>query len=305
MNNTKIPNIAQQLAATAKQKEVVRLKLAETAKQLAATAKQKEVVRLKLAETAKQLAATAKQKEVVRLKLAETAKQLAATSEQLLRAEKLATIGKFAGIIAHEIRNPLGVIRNSIFFLSMKLKENMDEKTKEHMDMINSEIDTCYKVISDVLDFSRTKPLSRETVEINCLITEVLSDANIPKTVKVQSDLGKNLPKIKIDIAQISQVLLNIISNAIEAMPEGGELKVTTTQTNLFISIAFKDTGAGISKENMDQLFIPLFSTKSNGHGLGIVACKNIIDAHRGKIEVESKEGQGATFIVKLPIVLN
>ena len=274
----------------------------DTILKLKTLTKKKGITRVKLVETAKQLAITAKEKEAVRLKLVETAKQLAVTTEEKNRVEKLAIVGKLAGIMGHEIRNPLGTIRNSIYFLNMKLKENLDEKVKEHMDIINSEINACDKVISDILDFSRTKPPFLETAEINSLVSRVISGANIPKTIKVQSDLGDNLPKINIDIAQITQVFTNIISNAVEAMPEGGELKVTTAQTDSFISIALKDTGMGISKENMSKLFTPLFSTKIKGHGLGLIACQNIINAHQGKIEFESKKGQGTTFIIKLPI---
>ncbi len=222
--------------------------------------------------------------------------------DKLAREEKLATIGKLAGIMAHEIRNPLGVIRNSIYFLNMKLKESIDEKVKRHIDILETEIESCDKIISDVLEFARTKPPSLATEEINSVVQAVLSKVNIPKTIKVETNLGENLPKINIDIAQVKQVFLNIISNAIEAMPKGGELRVTTSQTDSFISIALKDTGVGIPKENIDKLFTPLFSTKTKGLGLGLAACQNIIIAHQGKIEFESEEGQGTTFIIKLPI---
>src|SRR3989344_2983572 len=222
--------------------------------------------------------------------------------ENLQRLEKLAAIGKLAGIMGHEIRNPLGVIRNSIYFLNMKFKESIDEKVRRHMDILETEIDSCDKIISDVLEFARTKPPSFATEEINGVLQGVLSKANIPKIIKVETNLGENLPKINIDIAQVKQVFSNIISNAIEAMPKGGELQVTTSQTDSFISIALKDTGVGIPKENIDKLFTPLFSTKTKGLGLGLAACQNIISAHHGKIEFESKEGQGTTFIIKLPI---
>ena len=295
-NNSKIPKTAKQLVITAKGKEKVRLKLVETAKKLAATAKGKEKVRFKLVETAKKLAATAKEREKVRIKLA-------VMNEKLIIAEKFAILGKIVGIVNHELRNPLGVIRNSIFFLTSVLKENQDEKVGKHMDIINVEIDKCNKIITNSLDFARTKPPTIETTEINSAVVSILFRVDIPDTITVETKLGENLPKINIDITQITQVFTNLISNAIEAMPKGGKLKVTTSQTDAGISVAFKDTGAGISKENMNKLFHPLFSTKTEGLGLGLVACKNIIDAHHGKIECESKEGQGATFIVKLPIV--
>jgi signal transduction histidine kinase len=237
--------------------------------------------------------------------LAVTAEKLKELQDELARKEKLAILGKLAGIMGHEIRNPLGVIRNSIYFLTMKFGESIDEKVKRHMDIMQSEIDGCDKIISDVLDFARIKPSSITETEINSVVEASLSKASIPKTVKVQIDLGENLPKLNIDRAQIQQVFFNIISNAIAAMPKGGELQVTTSQTNTFISIAFKDTGVGIPKENISKLFEPLFSTKPNGLGLGLAACQNIIVLHQGKIEFENNEGQGATFIVTLPINKN
>jgi signal transduction histidine kinase len=170
------------------------------------------------------------------------------------------------------------------------------------MDILETEIVTADKIISDVLEFARTRPPSFTETEINSVVEASLSKASIPETVKVQTDLGRNLPKLNIDRTQIGQVFSNIISNAIEAMPKSGELRVTTSQTDSFISIAFKDTGVGIPKENIDKLFTPLFSTKTKGLGLGLAACRNIINAHHGKIEFESKEGQGTTFIIKLPI---
>jgi PAS domain S-box-containing protein len=266
---------------------------------------EKEDARLKLVETAKQLAVIAKEKEDVRLKLVETALKLKQSQDELVRTEKLAVIGKLAGIMGHEIRNPLGVIRNSIYFLNMKFKENIDEKVKRHMDILETEIVAADKIISDVLEFARTRPPSFTETEINSVVEGIISKVNIPKTVKVQTDLGENLPKINIDIAQIQQVFSNLISNAIEAMPKGGELRVTTSQTDFFISIAFKDTGVGIPKENIDKLFTPLFSTKTKGLGLGLAACQNIIVAHHGKIEFESKDRQGTTFTVALPIKIS
>ncbi|MDP3729277.1 MAG: ATP-binding protein [bacterium] len=312
----KLVVMAKRLAVTAKKKEDVRKKLEITAKKLAVTAKEledkaealaviakdKEDVRLKLVVTAKELedkaealAVIAKEKEDVRLKLV-------VATDKLVREEKLATIGKLAGIMGHEIRNPLGVIRNSIYFLNIKFKESIDEKVRRHMEILETEIDSCDKIISDVLEFARTRPPSLTEAEINSVVEAVLSKTNIPKTIKVQADLGENLPKINIDIAQVKQVFSNIISNAIEAMPKGGELRVTTSLIDSFISIALKDTGVGIPKENIDKLFTPLFSTKTKGLGLGLAACQNIISAHHGKIEFESQEGQGTAFIIKLPI---
>src|ERR1035437_9836300 len=298
----KLVVIAKQLAVTAKEKESVRSRLevvakrlALKAKQLVVTAKEKEDVRNKLAVTAKQLASTAKEKENTRLKLV-------MTTDKLVRVEKLAVLGRLAGIMGHEIRNPIWVIRNSIYFLNMKFKGSMDEKVKSHMNILQTEINICDKIIYDILEFARTKPSFFTEAEINIVVEAVLSKANIPEIINVKTDLGKNLPKLNIDRVQIEQVFSNIIYNAIEAMPKGGELSVTTLQTDTFVSIAFKDTGVGIAKENTGKIFEPLFSTKAKGLGLGLVACQNIVNAHHGKIGFESKEGQGTTFTIKLPI---
>jgi len=235
--------------------------------------------------------------------LNETSKELKAAQENIVRSEKLATIGKLAGIMGHEIRNPLGVIKNSIYFLNMKLKDSKDEKIEKHLNILQTEIDNSDKIISDVLDFASIKTPTLKEAEINDVVKETLSKATIPKAVKVKTELGAKLPKLKIDTAQIGMVFANIISNAVQAMPKGGEIKVTTSKVDEFIAIAFKDTGIGIPKENLDKIFEPLVSTKVNGIGLGLTACQSIIKDHKGKIEVKNKEvGKGVIFTVKLPV---
>lgn len=222
-------------------------------------------------------------------------------SEEISR--KLATIGKLAATMNHEIKNILWIIINSVYFLNMRLKGSMDEKVKKHLNILQTEINNANKIISDILSFVRIKSPSYIKTEINSVVKESIFRASIPKIVKTQTKLGKNLPKIKIDIAQIKQVFLNIIINAFDAMPKGGELKITTKQSDKFISIAFKDTSVGIPKENIKKIFDPLFTTKAKGFGLGLAGCQDIINGHKGKIEVESHEGKGATFTIKLPIV--
>ena len=223
--------------------------------------------------------------------------------DRLVRSEKLASVGKLAGIMGHEIRNPLGVIKNSIYFLNMKLKDNKDEKIEKHLNILQTEINNSDKIISDVLDFARIKTPALREAEINDVVKETLSKATIPKAVKVKTELGAKLPKLKIDTAQIEMVFANIISNAVQAMPEGGVIKVTTNKVGEFIAIAFKDTGVGIPKENLDKIFEPLISTKVKGIGLGLTACQSIIKDHKGKIEVKNKEvRKGVIFTVKLPV---
>ncbi len=231
-----------------------------------------------------------------------TSKELKAAQERIIRSEKLATIGKLAGIMGHEIRNPLGVIKNSVYFLNMKLKMNMDKKVKRHLDILQAETNNANKIISDILEFARMKVPALVEVDINHLVKETLSRATILETVKVQTDLGEDLPKVLIDALQVGQVFSNMISNAVQAMPDGGKLYVTTDRADKFITVTFKDSGCGISEENLDKIFEPLFSTKAKGIGLGLTACRSIIDNHRGKIEVESEVNKGTTFTIKLPL---
>lgn len=223
------------------------------------------------------------------------------TKEELVRKEKLAAVGKLAGSVGHELRNPLGVINNSIYYLNMKLTD-ADEKIKRHLDIIQREVQRSDRIISDLLDFARVKSLKIERVDANYLINETLKTISIPENIKIKLDLDSSLLKIPLDQLKIQQVYQNIIINAIQAMPKGGMLKITTEVNKEMIAIIFEDTGMGIPKENYDKIFEPLFSTKAKGIGLGLSIVKEIIKLHKGSLEFESEVGVGSKFIVKLPI---
>lgn len=220
--------------------------------------------------------------------------------EQLMRKEKLAAIGQLASGVGHELRNPIGVIGNSVYYLNMKLKD-VDEKTKKHLDILQREVQRSNTIITDLLDFSRVKPPSLEKSDVNSLVKEALTGIKLPENITIESQFDKNLPKIPVDLEQIQRVFLNIVSNAFGAMPEGGKLEIKTGVKGDFIEIMFKDTGEGIAKENLKKIFEPLFTMKAKGIGLGLAIVKSIVDAHNGSIEVESEVGKGATFTVKLP----
>jgi signal transduction histidine kinase len=231
-----------------------------------------------------------------------TSKELKVSQERIVRSEKLATIGKLAGIVSHELRNPLGVIRNSIYFLNMRLGKGMDEKIKKHLDILREEIEISDKIITDILNFARVKTISKTDVNINDVVEEILLDVVVAKNIKVQTNLEKSLPKISIDTSQIKLVFSNIILNANQAMSTGGTLKIITTTADKFVAIHVSDTGCGVESQNMDKIFEPLFSTKAKGIGLGLSACSDIVGAHQGTIEVKSEVNKGTTFVVKLPI---
>jgi two-component system NtrC family sensor kinase len=224
--------------------------------------------------------------------------------EQLIISERLAAIGKLASTIAHELRNPLGVINNSSFFLNMKLKNVADEKVLKHLKIIAKKVNSANIIISDLLDFTKTiKPILKET-KISGVIKNALSSVNIPENIEVITELDE-IPLMLLDSEQIQRVFKNIIINAVQAMLEGGKLTIQTVKDGDSVNIAFKDTGIGIPKQNLGKIFEPLFSTKTTGIGLGLPICKQILGNHEGNITVQSEVSKGSTFIVKLPLHIN
>ena len=221
--------------------------------------------------------------------------------EKLSKSEKLAAIGQLASTIGHELRNPLGVISKSRYFLDMRLKNVADEKVKKHLKFIEREVNSSNLIIGDLLDFARKKPLTLKQTKLNDVVTDALNHIFIPKNIKVKTKLDEIL-LILLDSEKIRRVSQNMILNAVQAMPEGGNLSIQTMKNEDLVKITITDTGVGILERNMSKIFIPLFSTKTKGVGLGLVICKQIVEDHGGEIIVKSKVGKGSTFTVKLPI---
>lgn len=219
---------------------------------------------------------------------------------ELVRKERLAMLGQLAGSVGHELRNPLGVISNSAYFLRMRSKDD-DEKIQKHLDIIERSIKKADKIISDLLNFSRIKEPIRTSSNINHIIKDALDRIKIPEDIIVNTDLDESIPNIQVDPDQIQQVSSNIINNAIQAMPDGGELKIKTVSDKDRIFIVVKDTGEGIPKEHIENIMKPLFTTRKKGIGLGLAIVKSIIDGHNGDIDIESTKGKGTKITIKLP----
>jgi signal transduction histidine kinase len=208
--------------------------------------------------------------------------------------------------VGHELRNPLGAIKNAIYFLNMVLEEPEPE-VKETLEILQKEVATSERIISSLLDFARAKPPARRKVDLNHVIKEALSRTAVPENVEVVSQLDETLPIILADPDQLGQVFGNIILNAVQAMPEGGQLVVKTSEVSEklpkseWVAVSFADTGVGISEENLDKLFEPLFTTKAKGVGLGLAVVKSLVEGHGGNIKVQSEVGKGSTFTVRLP----
>jgi signal transduction histidine kinase len=232
--------------------------------------------------------------------------ELRDAQEQLVRSEKLAAIGQLAGGVGHELRNPLGAIKNAVYYIKGKVAKSelaqKEPRVIEFLDIVDDEINSSNKIISDLLSFSRVGKPAVSPARIETVINDAVSHISIPESIKLTRAVAASLPEIQIDTDQIRQVLVNMITNAVQAMPEGGKLAIAARERDSFIEVEIADTGVGIPKEIMGKIFDPLYTTKAKGIGLGLAVCKSIIDRHEGRIDIESKMGEGTTFTIKLPL---
>jgi len=256
--------------------------------------------------------------EDLRAKVAQATQELAGRNEELIRAnellfelqrklshsEKLAAVGQVSAAMAHEIGTPL----NSIFGHLQLITEEADLKAeaKKRIELIKGQMDRVVGILQHLLASSRMPASNPVLIDINKVIMELLSltaPGMTLKKVTPRTDLNPDIPRVLADPHQIQQVLLNLISNSIDAMPGGGSLTIATSRDDSTLKISVKDTGHGIPKENLRKVFEPFFTTKSEGHGsgLGLAICQEIVKAHGGKIEVESTENLGTEFRVFLP----
>jgi PAS domain S-box-containing protein len=238
--------------------------------------------------------------------VAERTHALREAQEQLLRQERLATLGQLAGGVSHELRNPLGVIANAVYYLKM-IQPDASEKIKQYHTILEEETRAAEKIISDLFDFSRDMYVDREAIAAPELAHNILQRHPAPPGVNVAQDFEASLPRLYADSYQMTQVLGNLIVNAYQAMPKGkgGEVTIRGRRSTLdnqpAVAISVSDSGVGIPPENMEKIFEPLFTTKPRGIGLGLAVCKKLVEANNGRIEVQSESGQGSTFTIVLP----
>ena len=240
--------------------------------------------------------------EELEAKVKHRTQQLLNAQDELVRKEKLAVLGQVAGSVGHELRNPLGVMSNAVYFLQTVLVD-ADDSVKEYLNIIKSEIAGSERIVSDLLDSVRTKPPQPEAVGVAELIGQTLGKCSVPASVSVKLDIPATLPPLRVDALQIHQVLRNLISNGVEAMPQGGTLEIGAVENKPdgTVTVSVRDSGIGMTPEQMGKLFQPLFTTKARGIGLGLVVVKNLTQANGGKVEVQSAPGTGATFSITLP----
>jgi len=224
---------------------------------------------------------------------------------QIFQAEKLAALGQLSAGMAHEINNPLFVISGR---LEMLKQEEFNQKVKDTLSLIDAQTDRIRKLVDRILKFSRKPNPTLEVINVNEVIESVLPLIHYNKMPAVKIEIEKifaeNMPQIKGDLHQLQEVFLNILINAYQSMPNGGKIKIITSNfQNLYAQIQIIDSGIGITAQNLKHIFMPFFSTKSEGTGLGLSICHNIIKNHNGSIELESQVNQGSTFTIKLPFI--
>ncbi len=224
--------------------------------------------------------------------------------KKLVNSERFASIGELAGMVGHDLRNPLSSIGGATYYLKTRYADKMDVKGNEMLATIDKSIVYSNKIINDLLDYSREIKLELETTTPKKLVESSLGLVNIPSNIQIQ-DQSDGTAALIVDASKLNRVFVNIIKNAIDSMPNGGTLTIKNEQAGQTMIFSFTDTGTGISRETMQKIWKPLFTTKAKGMGFGLPICKRIVEAHVGKIFLESKEGQGTTITIIIPINQN
>jgi two-component system NtrC family sensor kinase len=233
-------------------------------------------------------------------------RELKLAQEQSVRAETMAALGTLSSGISHELSTPLSVILNMTQLMKLEVKN--DPGLLKDIEVVEYEANQAIKVTRSLLGFARSTKSRKERVDVNRVLEdlfEIIEFQPAAKSVKLKRSLAPDLRRICADSGQIRQVFLNIILNAIQAMPDGGELDISTgrwrSEAAEGVEITIRDTGTGIPKDNIRDIFQPFFTTKEEGTGLGLAISYGIVKEHDGIIEVESEVGQGTTFRIFLP----
>ncbi len=228
-------------------------------------------------------------------------RELSDAQQQLVRSERLAALGELAGGVSHELRNPLGAIKNASYFLNMTLDQS-DPEVRETLGILEREVTTAEGIITSLLDYTRARPPTRRKVNANEIVREALSRVEIPENITVVDELDSSLSPVMADPAQLLQVFANITINAVQAMPSGGHLTLhTEVRADGRTAISFADDGVGITPEDQNRLFEPLFTGRAKGIGLGLSITRTLVEGHGGSVEVASAVGRGSKFTVLLP----
>lgn len=234
-------------------------------------------------------------------KLEKSYREFEESKDKLVQSEKLAFAGRMAASVAHEIRNPITVISMAIHQLHNNLKT--DDPNREYTDAIIKNIDRLNHLITEFVNCARPPQLKMRNRDINVILDSVINFIKVKtdeQNIKIIKNFDRNIPLARVDSEHLERAFLNVVLNAIESMPDGGNLTINTSQEHDSIVIKFLDTGKGIKEEDVIRIFDPFFSTKEKGMGLGLSVTYATIISHNGTIDVESSVGKGTTFTINL-----
>ena len=237
----------------------------------------------------------------------EALSELRNAQERLVKTEKLAAIGHLAASMSHELRNPLGAIRNAWYYIEQKIisekLNDRDARIGKLSTIIDTEIDRCARIIGDLLDFARERPPFRTPTPLCDLVSGALAVVAKPApTIELINDVPDDLPVPFVDADQFRQVVVNLVQNAVEAVDrQSGRVRVSATEDDGWFTMEVEDNGPGVPRDVQTRMFEPLFTTKTRGTGLGLSIVASIVQRHGGTLDVESAPGQGAKFILGVP----
>jgi len=231
--------------------------------------------------------------------------EIRALRREIARNQRLASVGRLAGGVAHEIRNPLSSIKGLATYFKERYQDKLDDQ--QIANIMIQEVDRLNRVVGQLLDFARPIKISKKPVSMQALIEDSLklvARQASEKDIKIETRFPAQMDPVAVDPDQLNQVLLNLYLNAIDSMDAGGRLAISikNSQPAHNIEIEIMDDGIGISQEDLAHIFDPYFTTKATGTGLGLANVHNIVDAHGGKVAVESQPGRGTTFTISLPL---
>jgi signal transduction histidine kinase len=262
-----------------------------------------------LTQTNRQLEKALAERKVMSEQLEQYGKRLELLVEkktmQLRDAERMAAIGETAGMVGHDIRNPLQSVVSELYLQRQEVTALPDGEAKRSLQesIRNIETNLYYidKIVADLQDYSRPIVPLKQKIEIEKIIEHALTIVSIPDNIKILILLDKELPMIEADAVMMRRIIINLIQNAVQAMPEGGELSISARHKDYQVLISIGDTGEGMSMEAQGKIFTPLFTTKSKGQGFGLAVVKRLTEAQGGTVNYQTQQGKGTTFTIQLP----
>lgn len=235
--------------------------------------------------------------------LEDTLTALKDAQEQLVRREKLAMLGQLASGVGHELRNPLGVMTNAVYYLEM-VQPEAETDVREYHGILRAQIGLAEKIVGDLLDFSRIKPPHRERVAVADLVDHQLARLTIAEGIDVHRAIARDLPRVHIDAVQVGQIVFNLLINALQAMEgRGGRVSLRATAVDGHVALDVEDDGPGVPRALRDKIFEPLFTTKARGIGLGLAVSRSLAEANGGRLRMSEGSRGGALFTLTMPIV--